>query len=146
MKPVIHLVSVSGGIYGFRPIAGWTAQQTVDFVKMFGVELNPLYAQAMDRVGCMPCINTTKAELAEISRRFPEHIERIAEWEAIVREVSKWGDASFFPPLDDARAKLRGRNIYAYVKWAKTRRGGKVANPIYDEPAPVCASSYGLCG
>jgi 3'-phosphoadenosine 5'-phosphosulfate sulfotransferase (PAPS reductase)/FAD synthetase len=137
---------IGGGIYANRPIAGWTAQQTVDFVtKLCGVELNPLYKQGMGRVGCMPCINASKAELAEIARRFPEHIERIAEWERLVADVSKRGDASFFPAPDDGRGALRGRDVVAYVQWAKTLRGGKVLNPIYDEPAPACASSYGLC-
>lgn len=138
--------SLGGGIYAWRPIAGWTAQQTVDFVRSCGIELNPLYQQGMNRVGCMPCINASKAELAEIARRFPHHVERIAEWERIVTEVSKRGETSFFPAHDDGRGDLRGRDIVSYVRWAKTLRGGKVQNPIYDEPAPLCASSYGLCG
>lgn len=136
---------LGGGIHAFRPIAGWTAQETVDFVRSCGLELNPLYKQGMNRVGCMPCINTNKAELAEISRRFPEHIERIAEWERIVRDVSKRGESSFFPSPDNGQGELRGRNITQYVRWAKTLRGGKEYNPIYDEPPPACASSYGLC-
>lgn len=141
----LGLEDLTGGIFAFRPIAGWSAQQTVDFVRSFGLELNPLYKQGMGRVGCMPCINASKAELAEIARRFPEHIERIAEWERIVADVSRRGEASFFPAPDDGRGELRGRNVIQYVQWAKTLRGGKIANPIYDEPAPACASSYGLC-
>lgn len=132
-------------LYAWRPIAGWTAQQTVDFVRSCGIELNPLYQQGLDRVGCMPCINASKAELAEISRRFPQHIDRIAEWERIVADVSKRGASSFFSAPDDGRGDLRGRNITSYVLWAKTLRGGKVPNPEYDQPAPACASSYGLC-
>lgn len=136
---------LTGGLYAFRPIAGWTAQQTVDFVKSCGLELNPLYKQGMGRVGCMPCINAKKDELAEISRRFPEHVERVAEWERLVAEVSKRGAASFFPAPDDGRGDLRGRNITAYIKWAKTFRGGVVQDPRWEEEAPACASSYGLC-
>lgn len=137
---------LTGGVWAFRPIAGWTAQQTVDFVRSMGLKLNPLYEQGMNRVGCMPCINASKAELAEISRRFPEHIERISEWETIVRDASRRGGASFFSsPTGDNRGILRGGEIYAVVQWAKTFRGGKIANPIYDEPAAACASSYGLC-
>lgn len=138
---------IGAGLWANRPIAGWTAQQTVDFVvKLCGVKLNPLYEQGMNRVGCMPCINASKAELAEIARRFPHHIDRIAEWERLVKAVSKWLGASFFPaPTSDNRGELRGGDIYSVVQWAKTLRGGKVANPIYEEPAPVCASSYGLC-
>lgn len=137
--------TLGGGIYVWRPIAGWTAQQVVAFVKSFGLELNPLYSQGMNRVGCMPCINASKAEIAEISRRFPEHVERLAEWEAIVKEASKRDGASFFPAPDDGRGDMRGRDIVAYVKWAKTFRGGKVADPQWDEPAGGCSSSYGLC-
>lgn len=136
---------LTGGIYAWRPIAGWTAQQTIDFVRSAGVPLNPLYSQGMNRVGCMPCINASKAELAEISRRFPHHVERIAQREAIVSEVTRRGESSFFPSPADGRGDLRGRNITAYVQWAKTLRGGRIANPEYDNPAPVCASSYGLC-
>lgn len=140
------LEDLTGGIYAWRPIAGWTAQETVDFVLSCGVELNPLYKQGMGRVGCMPCINANKAELAEIARRFPEHIERIAEWERLVKAISKRDGASFFSaPTSDNRGALRGDNVESVVRWAQTLRGGKIYNPIYDEPAPLCASSYGLC-
>ena len=137
---------LTGRIWAHRPIAGWTAQQTVDFVvKTFGVKLNPLYEQGMGRVGCMPCINVSKAELSEIARRFPEHVERISEWERIVADVSKRGAASFFPSPDDGRGELRGRDVVSYVRWAQTFRGGKVHDPQWDAPAASCSSSYGLC-
>lgn len=133
-------------LYAWRPIAGWTAQETVDFVRSCGVDLNPLYSQGMSRVGCMPCINVSKAEIAAISLRFPEHIERIAEWERVVCAVSKRAAGSFFPaPTSGNRAELRGTNITQYVQWAKTLRGGRIPDPQYDEPASGCASSYGLC-
>lgn len=137
---------VGGGLFIWRPIAGWTAQETVDFVKSCGVELNPLYKQGMTRVGCMPCINARKDEIAEIARRFPEHIERIARWERLVSEVSKRGASSFFPaPTSDNRGALMGNNITSVVKWAQTLRGGKIHNPEWDVEAPACSSSYGLC-
>lgn len=137
---------LTGGIYAFRPIAGWTAQQTVDFVRSCGLSLNPLYAQGMNRVGCMPCINTNKNEIAEIARRFPEHIARIAEWEEIVASVCKRGDSSFFPaPENESRVLRFGHRVDAVVVWAMTKRGGKDYDPAWDEPIPVCSSSYGLC-
>ena len=136
---------IGGGLFAWRPVAGWTAQQVVDFVRSCGVELNPLYKQGMNRVGCMPCINVSKAELAEIARRFPEHIARIAEWEKLVAGCSKRAAASFFAAPEDGRGDLRGRDVISYVRWAKTFRGGKVADPKWEEPAPACSSSYGLC-
>jgi 3'-phosphoadenosine 5'-phosphosulfate sulfotransferase (PAPS reductase)/FAD synthetase len=137
---------IDAGLWAFRPIAGWTAMETVQFVRSCGVELNPLYEKGMKRVGCMPCINASKGEIAEIARRFPEHIERIREREAAVAGASKRGASSFFPsPTGDNRGALMGRGITDVVRWAKTFRGGKVADPQWDDAAPSCASSYGLC-
>lgn len=145
-RNALGLEDMGLGLYAFRPIAGWTAQETVDFVKSCGLKLNPLYSLGMKRVGCMPCVNANKDELAETHRRFPDHIDRIAEWESIVRQTSKAGDASFFPsPTGDNRRELMGHGIHATVKWAKTFRGGKVNDPRWDEDAPACSSSYGLC-
>lgn len=135
---------IGPGLYAHRPIVGWTAQQTVDFVRSCGLKLNPLYEQGMNRVGCMPCINASKDEIAEIARRFPEHIARIAEWERIASEGSKHQEASFFPN-PDRDAHLDKRGIHNIVRWAKTFRGGKVNDPRWDEVAPSCSSSYGLC-
>ena len=44
------------------------------------------------------------------------------------------------------QAVLRGGDIWSQVKWARTFRGGKVQDPRWEEDAPACASSYGLCG
>lgn len=133
------------GLFAYRPIAGWTALETVGYVtRVCGVKLNPLYSQGMNRVGCMPCINAGKDELAEIARRFPQHIDRIAEWEAAVGEASKRQDSTFFPS-PDRDAHLNKRGVYNVVRWAKTFRGGKEVNPVWEQDAPACASSYGLC-
>jgi 3'-phosphoadenosine 5'-phosphosulfate sulfotransferase (PAPS reductase)/FAD synthetase len=145
-KNALGFEDLTGGIWAYRPIAGWTAQETVDFVtRVCGIKLNPLYSQGMARVGCMPCINATKSEIAEISRRFPAHIERIAQWEKLVIAVSKRGASFFTAPTGDNRGELRGGDIWTNVTWAKTLRGGKIQNPQYEEPAAHCASSYGLC-
>lgn len=144
---------LSGGLFAWRPIAGWTAQETVDFVRSCGIELNPLYRQGMNRVGCMPCINTNKDELAEIARRFPEHVARIAEWERIVSSVCKRQASTFFhkgpgeaPGKDTSPADIfKACNIVETVKWARTFRGGRVEDPRWQEEAPACASSFGLC-
>ena len=131
------------GLYQYRPIVDWTAQQTVDFVLSHGVKLNPLYSQGMTRVGCMPCINAAKAEISQIADRFPSHIERIAAWEATVAACSKRGATSFFPD-PDRDVHLNKRGIWNIVEWSKTSRGG-VQRQLLLEDAPKCQSSYGLC-
>lgn len=135
-----------GGIWAYRPILRWTAADCFEAHRCYGIEPNPLYRLGMNRVGCMPCINCSKAEIANIAQRFPEHIDRVAEWEEAVSAASWRGAASFFPAPDDGRGDLRGRNIRDYVEWAKTSHGGRqydMAHLLIDGDA--CSSAYGLC-
>lgn len=143
----------------FRPLVEWTAAQVFALHADHGVAPNPLYRQGMGRVGCMPCINCSKNELREIARRFPEQIERIAEWERIVASVSKRGAATFFPaPMtpqgrEAIVASKRGDevtfpNIADAVAWSQTDHGGRqlsLVTALESDTAPMCASQYGLC-
>jgi 3'-phosphoadenosine 5'-phosphosulfate sulfotransferase (PAPS reductase)/FAD synthetase len=135
-----------GGISVNRPIAAWTAQETVDYVRSRGILLNPLYSQGMGRVGCMPCINANKGELREIGRRFPEHVARIAQWERLVGEASKRRAATFIPAPGITPAQAKDHGIYSVIEWAKTGRGGRQFDLIAaTEELPACSSAYGLC-
>ena len=135
-----------GGYAIIRPIHKWTAAMVFDQHRKHGIKPNPLYMQGMGRVGCMPCVNARKDEVLEISKRFPQHIERIAEWEQIVSRASKRANATFFPaPGENETANERG-NIREVVRWSQTSRG--LSN--FDmfrvlEDSPQCASAYGLC-
>jgi 3'-phosphoadenosine 5'-phosphosulfate sulfotransferase (PAPS reductase)/FAD synthetase len=135
-----------GGLTIYRPIHKWLVDEVFAMHDKHGIEPNPLYKQGMTRVGCMPCINCNKGELLEISKRFPQHIERIAEWERIVGQVSKRGCSTFFPALGDTETAYERGNIFSKVEWSKTLRGGKKYDlfSIFEEPA-ACSSAYGLC-
>jgi 3'-phosphoadenosine 5'-phosphosulfate sulfotransferase (PAPS reductase)/FAD synthetase len=127
----------------YRPILDWDVRRVFKTHKKYGIDPNPLYKLGMGRVGCMPCINCQKDELYEISRRFPEVIERIRRWEEVVAMACKRGSASFFP-WDD----VAGQNIDEYVEWSKTVRGGRqydILKMIDLEQTPMCSSVYGLC-
>jgi 3'-phosphoadenosine 5'-phosphosulfate sulfotransferase (PAPS reductase)/FAD synthetase len=131
-----------------RPIVDWTAQQTVDFVLSRGQRLSPLYSQGMRRVGCMPCINCSKNELLEISKRWPEEITRVREWEEIVAECSKRGQTTFFADNDTNDNVLFQREyarIDKVVEWTKTSRGGRQFDFLRSIPPSGCSSDYGLC-
>lgn len=132
-------------IYAFRPIVEWNAQQTVDFVRAHGLDLNPLYSQAMTRVGCMPCINANKGELREIAKRFPAEIARIAEWEKIVSSASKRQAATFIPAPGITPNQAKDHGIYTVIEWSKTTRGGRQMDLLNQGDTPACTSSYGLC-
>ena len=128
----------------YRPILRWDVERVFEQHRKHGIEPNPLYKLGMARVGCMPCINVSKDELLEISKRFPEHIERISEWEAVVSEASKRGLSTFIPSPED-RGDGKVKNIHERVQWARTERGGVNLSLFRDLPVESCASRYGLC-
>jgi 3'-phosphoadenosine 5'-phosphosulfate sulfotransferase (PAPS reductase)/FAD synthetase len=80
----------------YRPLVEWTAAQVFALHAKHGLDPNPLYRLGMGRVGCFPCINASKRELAEIGRRFPEVIEKLRQWEALVGMAAKNGATTFF--------------------------------------------------
>lgn len=147
VHPSFHRVfdESGAGIYNYRPILRWTAADAFEAMALYGLEPNPLYLQGMARVGCMPCINSSKDEVLEISKRFPGHIDRIDYWEQSVGMASKREVASFFAD-PDRDVHLNKRGIRNYVAWSKTQRGGQLIDwiRVYEEPK-ACQSAYGLC-
>lgn len=94
----------------------------------------------------MPCINSNKRDIAEIARRFPEHVERIAQWERLVAAVCRRMGASFFhASTQNGTNESRGIDIRSVVEWSKTKHGGRLHDESWDAEAPACSSSYGLC-
>lgn len=134
-----------GELWNYRPILKWTAQDCFAVHRKHGIKHNPLYEQGMGRVGCMPCIHSRKDELLEISRRFPEEIERVAEWERLVSEASKLGVSSLFHASEGS--VLHGRNdIHTVIEWSRTSRGGRQYDMLrVQNDGPMCSSIYGLC-
>lgn len=139
-------------LWNYRPILNWTVEDVFAMHRKHGVNPNPLYSEGMGRVGCMPCIHARKDELLEISKRFPDEVARVAEWELIVSEISKRGSATFFSASDlgvvaNDNTVLGQANIMKFVEWSKTSRGGKQLDMLRsdNDNAPLCSSIYGLC-
>jgi 3'-phosphoadenosine 5'-phosphosulfate sulfotransferase (PAPS reductase)/FAD synthetase len=142
--------STGAELWNFRPILKWNVEQVFAIHAKHGIKPNPLYKQGMGRVGCMPCIHARKDELLEISKRFPEEIARIAEWEKIVAEASKRDAATFFSASDlgetDPAKAYEAGNIMQFVKWSQTGRGGRTMDMFrMQNDGPLCTSIYGLC-
>jgi 3'-phosphoadenosine 5'-phosphosulfate sulfotransferase (PAPS reductase)/FAD synthetase len=138
------------GLWAYRPILTWTALEVFDFLRSKGIKPNPLYKQGMGRVGCMPCINARKGEVAEIARRFPEEIDRVERWEEKLSAYAKRGVPSTlfsaktigFENAADIRLETHG--IRKVVEWSKTAHGGKQFGFEFGDGGG-CASVYGLC-
>lgn len=140
---------IGPGLRAFRPLVEWTAADVFVFCAERRIQPNPLYLQGASRVGCMPCINCRKDELRQISRRWPEHLQRISHWEQLVGQCSKRGFSTFFTDshsAPDRRQVFAGLNVWSRIEWAKTTRGGRQYDLLagLDEPT-ACASAYGLC-
>nr|WP_244129159.1 phosphoadenosine phosphosulfate reductase family protein [Burkholderia gladioli] len=136
-----------GGHYAvFRPILCWNVTDVFEAHAAAGIAPNPLYREGMSRVGCMPCINAQKAEIREIARRFPEHVERIAAWERLVSKVCRpLSPVSFFH-MGTTGHMGQATTVLQVVEWSKTTRGGRQYDLLADaEPATACSSAYGLC-
>lgn len=69
------------GVWVHRPLIKWTAEMVFDIMKKHNIEPNPLYRMGMKRVGCMPCIMSNHRDIREISKRFPDVIDRIRNLE-----------------------------------------------------------------
>lgn len=132
-------------LWNYRPIIDWTAEDCFAMHRKHGIKHNPLYEMGMGRVGCMPCINCRKDELLEISKRFPEVIDRIEQWEQAVKQASKRQAATFFAAPSDNSEWSATQTIRVFVEWSKTKRGGKQYDFIRMDDGPACTSIYGLC-
>lgn len=135
-----------GGLTIYRPIHKWTVDNVFAIHKKHGIEPNPLYKKGMTRVGCMPCVNCSKGELLEISKRFPEHVDRIEVWEKSVGLTSRHQSATFFEIDGDNKTAYERGNIRKKIEWSQTLRGGRKYDlfALFEEPL-ACSSAYGLC-
>jgi 3'-phosphoadenosine 5'-phosphosulfate sulfotransferase (PAPS reductase)/FAD synthetase len=141
---------VDPGITVYRPIITWTAADVFAYLGMKGRTVNPLYTMGMGRVGCMPCINCRKDELRQIAARFPEEIERVAEWEKKVSVAAKRGSGTLLPTViaagrGNTDVHYTTDGIHATVEWSKTARGGKQYDFVNEPDVGSCSSNYGLC-
>lgn len=141
-----------GRLCNYRPIARWNVESVFEAHRYMGVDPNPLYKMGMGRVGCMPCVNCSKDELAAIALRCPEEVDRVREWEALASQASRQQNASFFSVTNDPT--VSGKEILSYkthgidrmVEWSQTVRGGRQFDLIATaSDSKACSSAYGLC-
>lgn len=143
----------------YRPILHLLHGDVFSISRRHGLKDNPLYRQGMGRVGCMPCIMVKKAEIRKIAQRFPQHIDRLEQWEAIVGAVSRrtviGGASASFMPADKVPGDLADHSrgtIRKVVEWSQTTRGGEhydmmlaIEQAEADQFGLMCDSEYGLC-
>lgn len=122
-----------------RPLLNWKVDEVFAIHAKHGVEPNPLYKSGQSRVGCYPCINANKNDLAHL----PDWAwEKIASWEK--RLGVPWFKPGLVPGID------RSPTIEEAKFWSKTIRGGKVLDQSLffrdgTNDVPSCMSTWGIC-
>jgi 3'-phosphoadenosine 5'-phosphosulfate sulfotransferase (PAPS reductase)/FAD synthetase len=117
------------------PLVDWTKPMCFDYVKAHGEAINPLYTLGFNRVGCAPCINSSKADILNWHARRPAMIDKVRGFEA------RTGRTFFYPV--DRDGVING--IDAVLHWAGTSRGGVQPQLPMMHERSGCESQYGLC-
>jgi 3'-phosphoadenosine 5'-phosphosulfate sulfotransferase (PAPS reductase)/FAD synthetase len=134
--------------------------ELIDRIRGNGIPRNPLYDMGARRVGCLPCINSVKAEMRAIAYYRPGRISEIALWEDTLSEET--GNAkSFFhrntvpeqhrtvPWVNPETGEtLMVCSVNDVAQWSHTAYGGKQYAMFPDESIDdryrVCKTT-GLC-
>ena len=141
----------SWGRYVWRPLLRWTVDDVIRTIREAGLDVNPLYRQGLDRVGCFPCIFASKDELQAMAQIWPERVDQIEALEQrftamrIERNAELPGryshpQATFF---QSRRADMQPQGIRELVEWSYTSRGGKQFD-LFPGARGGCMS-WGLC-
>jgi len=143
-----ELEEIDEGLHVHRPLLSWSADEVFAAHHRAGIEPNPLYKLGCKRVSCAPCFHMSKPELRNLAQRWPEHVERLVEWERLVASVSKRGRATFFPSKTTPKGSRDPNAVQpdarAVFDWSFTQRNGQ-RDPLGELEPPACSSLYGLC-
>lgn len=117
------------------PIVDWTKKMCFDYCETHDGFYNPLYKFGFSRVGCAPCVNSSKGDVLQWATRFPEMIDKVRCWE-------KRTGLMFFKMHKKDGTQMSVDDV---VDWAKTTRGGKQYSLLVLQEPAACDSEYGLC-
>ncbi len=131
----------------WRPLITWTEQDVIDIHTRHGLRPNPLYLRGSKRVGCYPCIFSSKEEITALPQSLVDTriapLERELTEDAERRGVDKPG-RSFFHMRHDPVTGASGFVPIEQVRaWARTDRGGRQL-PLLETGDAGCMR-WGLC-
>lgn len=140
--------------YVWRPLLHWTVEDVLQIHQRHAVPVNPLYQAGFERVGCWPCIFSSKGEVRTLAEFAPERVEEIAALERRLTESRQAANAerpgrythklaTFF----QARGPSAGSKpmpIHEVVGWSRTSHGGRQL-PMFQGPPSGGCFRWGLC-
>jgi 3'-phosphoadenosine 5'-phosphosulfate sulfotransferase (PAPS reductase)/FAD synthetase len=126
----------------WRPLLNWTLADVVAEHKRAKIPMNPLYHMGAERVGCWPCINAGKEEIALVAETCPERIDLIRDMERETKNTMFAKEAPASQRDRDAKRTELPLPIDEAVKWARTDRGGRQIQLVR---RPGGCARWGIC-
>ena len=115
----------------WRPLLRWTEAEVISIHQQHGVTPCPLYLRGSTRVGCWPCIQANKGELAALAKD-DRRVQAITALEALVsRAAAMRGAAAVhmfqapMPVKTESGPTYPCTPIAKVLEWAQTARGGR---------------------
>lgn len=136
----------------WRPLLKWELSDVIAIHKRHNVTPNPLYTKGANRVGCWPCVFSSKAEIAMVAKIDPGRIDEIREMETALfysdrtRKRLEDGPVKWLPSFFcQKKGKVyQPMMIDEAVAWSQTLRGGRHTELFYDPDRSGCMR-WGLC-
>jgi 3'-phosphoadenosine 5'-phosphosulfate sulfotransferase (PAPS reductase)/FAD synthetase len=127
-----------------RPLLAWDANECFRIAARYGLDANPLYRLGAKRVGCFPCVLTSKADLKRIGSTMPEVWDRIAELEQAAGRTF-FGPTYIPERFHTGRDPSTGLSIALAADVRRYIEGQDAKQlSLYGE-TPACMSVYNLC-
>lgn len=142
----------------YRPLLNWSIDEVWSYLSKYNVPRNALYDYGARRVGCFPCVMSSKKEIEIIANKFPDRIDKIRFYES--EEFWDGENSHTFFARDKVPEYQRTRLITAHdgiqmyvptiddvVRWSRTSRGGYQIGMEFDndDKLLLCESSLGYC-
>ena len=137
----------------WRPLINWTEAQVIEIHHRYNVMPCPLYLSGSKRVGCWPCIQSNKGELAELAKDAQrvmaiELLEALIARMAYARAEAKGKTLKAAPTL--FQSPLRGSDnptwpIREILDWSQTQHGGRQMMLVSDWGREAGCVRWGMC-
>ena len=136
----------------YRPLLRWSIDDVWALLEKYNSPKNPLYSFGARRVGCFPCIMSSKLEIRTIAKHFPDRIDMIREAEL---ETGKQGSTFFARKKTPEHFRSRKVNSKAgevmvptiddVVAWARTGMFKPHQYEMDIDDFQQCSSNLGAC-
>ena len=127
-----------------RPVFEWSGQDVIDYIIENGQKPNPLYYKGANRVGCFPCIMSSKKELKAMIELTPEWIDKVNEAE--IRAKSSFFPPTYIPKRFCSQTSDKGQkypNVNDIVNYLS-----ESTLKLFEDDKTInksCMSFYGIC-